>query len=189
MTEFNGSRFADLLPENLSSIVEVQAFSYAVGSQIEKLCAYANNASTYAAIEALPGKVLDILAVELRTPAYDESYSMKVKRALIKGTMTFYMQMGTPAAVNKIIETVFESGYIQEWFEYGGSPHHFKACTQNPAITSADVEEFQSVLSTVKRLSSWLDEIVLDLSTEAANIYVGHWVHIGDYITLKRATM
>ena len=45
------------------------------------------------------------------------------------------------------------------------------------------------MLGTVKRLSAWLDEIVLDLSTPPAEVFVGHWIHTGDFITLQRATM
>ncbi len=189
MINLNGSRFTAIMPDNLSSQTEVQAIAYAVGRQIEKLCVYANNARTYAAIASMPEETLDLLAVELRTPAYDENYSIKVKRALIEGTLTFYMRMGTPAAVNKIIETIFETGYIKEWYEYDGEPYHFKAYTTNPAITSDDVEEFRRVLGSVKRLSAWLDEIVLELSTSATQIYIGHWLHTGDFIRLKRATM
>ena len=146
-------------------------------------------ARTYAAIYAVPEKVLDLLAVELRTPSYDENFSIKVKRTLIAESLLFYAQMGTPAAVNRIIETIFQAGHISEWWEYGGKPYHFKAYTTNPAITSDDVEEFKRVLGTVKRLSAWLDEIVLDLSTPPAEVFVGHWIHTGDFITLQRATM
>ncbi|PWM71913.1 MAG: phage tail protein I [Bacillota bacterium] len=189
MIKLNGSRFTVAMPENLKEQPEVQAIAYAVGRQIEKLCAYADGARTYAAIQSMPERVLDLLAVELRTPAYDENYSIKVKRALIEGSLLFYTQMGTPAAVEKIIETIFGSGYISEWWEYNGSPYHFKAYTTNPAITSDDVEEFKRVLGSVKRLSAWLDEIILDLSTDAAEVYVAHWVHTGDFITLQRATL
>lgn len=189
MTKLYGSRFTEILPENLAGNAEIQAYAHAVGRQVEKICGYAAAARTYAAIATLPERVLDILAVELRTPAYDENFSVKVKRALIEGTMSFYMQMGTPSAVNKIIETIFEEGHIKEWYEYGGAPHHFKAYTTNPAITADDVDEFRRVLGTVKRLSSWLDEIILDLSTPAAEMYVGHWLHTGDFITLKKATL
>lgn len=189
MIKLNGSRFTVAMPENLKEQPEVQAIAHAVGRQIEKLCAYADSARTYAAIQSMPERVLDLLAVELRTPAYDENYSIKVKRALIEGSLLFYTQMGTPAAVEKIIETIFGSGYISEWWEYGGSPYHFKAYTTNPAITSDDVEEFKRVLGSVKRLSAWLDEIILDLSTDAAEVYVAHWVHTGDFITLQRATL
>lgn len=189
MIKLNRSRFTDIMPENLAEQPEVQAIAYAVGRQIEKLCACADGARTYAAIHSMPEKVLDLLAVELRTPAYDETYSVKVKRALIEGSLLFYTQMGTPAAVNRIIETIFVSGHISEWWEYGGEPYHFKAHTTNPSITEADVEEFRRVLGTVKRLSAWLDEIVLELSTPPAEVYIGHWVHTGDFIRLQMATM
>ena len=74
---------------------------------------------------------------------------MPVKRQLIAETLVFYTQMGTPAAVNRIIRTIFETGYISEWWEYGGKPHHFKAHTTNPHITQANVEEFRRALSSV----------------------------------------
>ena len=189
MIKLSGSRFTDIMPENLAEQPEIQALAYAVGRQVEKLLAYADGARTYAAIYAVPEKVLDLLAVELRTPSYDENFSIKVKRTLIAESLLFYAQMGTPAAVNRIIETIFQAGHISEWWEYGGKPYHFKAYTTNPAITSDDVEEFKRVLGTVKRLSAWLDEIVLDLSTPPAEVFVGHWIHTGDFITLQRATM
>ncbi len=189
MIDLKGSRFTDIMPDNLKNQPEVQALAYAVGRQIEKLCTYAENSRTYAAIATMPENVLDYLAVELRTPAYDETYSISTKRALIQDTLLFYTQMGTPAAVNRIIEIIFSAGYITEWWEYGGDPHHFKAHTTNPGITEDDVEEFRRVLASVKRLSSWLDEIILDLSTPAAEAYTGHWIHTGDFIRLQLATL
>ena len=118
MIKLSGSRFTDIMPENLASQAEVQAIAYAVGRQVEKLCAYSDAARTYAAIATMPEWLLDYMAVELRTPSYDENYSIKTKRALIEGSLLFYTQMGTPAAVNRIIETIFETGYIEEWYEY-----------------------------------------------------------------------
>ena len=149
------------MPDNLASQVETQAFAYAVGRQIEKLCAYSDAARTYAAIATMPEWLLDYMAVELRTPSYDENYSLKTKRALIQGSLLFYTQMGTPAAVNRIIETIFETGYIEEWYEYDGDPHHFRAYVGDGGeVGPGELEEFRRVLSSVKRLSSWLDDII-----------------------------
>jgi phage tail protein I len=149
------------MPENLASQVETKAFAYAVGRQIEKLCAYSDAARTYAAIATMPEWLLDYMAVELRTPSYDENYSLKTKRALIQGSLLFYTQMGTPAAVNRIIETIFETGYIEEWYEYDGDPHHFRAYVGDGGeVGPGELEEFRRVLSSVKRLSSWLDDII-----------------------------
>ena len=161
MIKLSGSRFTDIMPDNLDSQVETQAFAYAVGRQIEKLCAYSDAARTYAAIATMPEWLLDYMAVELRTPSYDENYSLKTKRALIQGSLLFYTQMGTPAAVNRIIETIFETGYIEEWYEYDGDPHHFRAYVGDGGeVGPGELEEFRRVLSSVKRLSSWLDDII-----------------------------
>lgn len=161
MIKLFGSRFTDIMPDNLASQVETQAFAYAVGRQIEKLCAYSDAARTYAAIATMPEWLLDYMAVELRTPSYDENYSLKTKRALIQGSLLFYTQMGTPAAVNRIIETIFETGYIEEWYEYDGDPHHFRAYVGDGGeVGPGELEEFRRVLSSVKRLSSWLDDII-----------------------------
>ena len=161
MIKLSGSRFTDIMPENLASQVETKAFAYAVGRQIEKLCAYSDAARTYAAIATMPEWLLDYMAVELRTPSYDENYSLKTKRALIQWSLLFYTQMGTPAAVNRIIETIFETGYIEEWYEYDGDPHHFRAYVGDGGeVGPGELEEFRRVLSSVKRLSSWLDDII-----------------------------
>ena len=161
MIKLSGSRFTDIMPENLASQVETKAFAYAVGRQIEKLCAYSDAARTYAAIATMPEWLLDYMAVELRTPSYDENYSLKTKRALIQGSLLFYTQMGTPAAVYRIIETIFETGYIEEWYEYDGDPHHFRAYVGDGGeVGPGELEEFRRVLSSVKRLSSWLDDII-----------------------------
>lgn len=161
MIKLSGSRFTNIMPDNLASQVETKAFAYAVGRQIEKLCAYSDAARTYAAIATMPEWLLDYMAVELRTPSYDENYSLKTKRALIQGSLLFYTQMGTPAAVNRIIETIFETGYIEEWYEYDGDPHHFRAYVGDGGeVGPGELEEFRRVLSSVKRLSSWLDDII-----------------------------
>ena len=171
MINLRGSRFTDIMPENLASQLETQAFAYALGRQIEKLCAYADGVHIYAAVASMPENILDVLAVELRTPAYNQKFSIEVKRALIEGTLTFYAHMGTPAACNQIIEIIFGAGYIEEWYDYDGDPHHFRACVgQNGGqINPEDLEEFRRVLGSVKRLSSWLDGVIT-LSTFEAEI-------------------
>ena len=189
MTELKDSRFTELLPSDLKNDTETQAFAYAVSRQVHQIIRFADAACIYIAIDSVPEPVLDLLAVELRTSVYKQTYSVAIKRALVKESLIFYDQMGTPAAVNRIIEAVFGVGYIKEWWECGLQPHHFKAYTTNPAVTAANVQEFKEVLNSVKRLSSWLDEVVLDLSADAAQPKVGFFVHTGDIVTLNKATM
>ena len=185
MIKLIDSRITDILPYSLSSQPMVQGIAYTLWRQIRLLCQYASGIGLYASLDTVPEKALDVLAAELRTPAYDDSFPVSVKRTLIKETLTFYTKMGTPQAVNKIIEAVFQNGHIAEWFEYGGDPFHFKAYTTNPAISQSDVDEFNRVLSTVKRLSAWLDEIVLQLSAETMESRLGIWMHCGELVRLN----
>ena len=67
----------------------------------------------------------------------------------------------------------------------GLSSPELEAITPNDFFVALDCENEEAV----KRLSAWLDEIVLDLSTPPAEVFVGHWIHTGDFITLQRATM
>lgn len=160
MIELKGSRFTQILPENLASQRETQALAYAIGRQVDKLLALSDRARPFAALETASEQLLDYLAVELRTPSYRQDYSVDVKRVLVQRTLIFYATMGTPGAVDEIIETIFGSGQIEEWFGYGGQPHHFRATiAAGGAIGEEELAEFRRVLASVKRLSSWLDSI------------------------------
>lgn len=163
MTKLNASRFTEIAPYNLASQTEVQAIAYAIGRQVAKVCAYADRARVYAAIEKLEEAALDLLAAELRTPAYDEKFPVETKRELIKGTMAFYARFGTPWAVDWVIRTIFGSGQISEWFNYGGEPHHFQVMVAGAGgVTAKSLDEFNQLLVGIKRLSSWLDSIITE---------------------------
>lgn len=183
MIKLSGSRFTDIMPDNLASQAETQAFAYAVGRQIEKLCAYSDAARTYAAIATMPEWLLDYMAVELRTPSYNRSYSIATKRALVENSMLFYARMGTPEAVNQIVSAVFGQGRVEEWFEYGGQPHRFRVVVEDPETATEFLEEFLSVLDGVKRLSSWLDSVTV-LRRNEHHLYAGFAVRVGRVIAV-----
>lgn len=172
MTELKDSRFTELLPSDLKNDTETQAFAYAVSRQVQQVIRFADAACIYIAIDGVPEPVLDLLAVELRTPVYKQTYSVAIKRALVKESLIFYDQMGTPAAVNRIIAAIFGDGHIEEWWDYNGLPHHFRAIanTDTPLI-EAD-QEFRDVVGSVKRLSSWLDGITYFLGSLTTKLYL-----------------
>lgn len=166
MTELKDSRFTELLPSDLKNDAETQAFAYAVSRQVQQIIRFADAACIYIAIDSVPEPVLDLLAVELRTPVYKQTYSVATKRALVKESLIFYDQMGTPAAVNRIIEAVFGEGYIQEWWEYNGQPHHFRAVVSGNRPSASAIKEFRETVKAVKRLSSWLDSITYSMGSK-----------------------
>lgn len=161
MIELKGSRFTRILPENLSSQTRTRALAYAVGRQVDKLLVLADRMVIWADLDRVPEQLLDYLAAELRTPAYSADYPVETRRTLVRQSLLFYAAMGTPGAVDQLIRAIFGSGQIEEWYQYGGEPHHFRAAIGANGITigPAELDAFRRVLSSVKRLSSWLDSI------------------------------
>ena len=161
MIELKGSRFTQILPQNLSSQTRTRALAYAIGRQVDKLLVLADRMVIWAGLDRVPEQLLDYLAAELRTPAYRADYPVETKRTLVRQSLLFYAAMGTPGAVDQLIRAIFSTGQMEEWFEYGGEPHHFRATigASGLTITPEALEELRRVLASVKRLSSWLDSI------------------------------
>ena len=174
MIELKGSRFTQILPYNLAGQTRTQALAYAVGRQVDKLLAMADRMVIWADLDRVPEPLLDYLAAELRTPAYSADYPVETRRTLVRQSLLFYAAMGTPGAVDQLIRAIFSTGQMEEWFEYGGEPHHFRATIGAAGVTigPAELDAFRRVLSSVKRLSSWLDSIATVTPMESRPVRV-----------------
>lgn len=160
MIDLKDSLMTDILPGHLET-AEVKALAYAVGRQIRQLCAYADKSRTYAALASAPDTVLDALAAELRTPAYDETLPVETKRELVASTLTFYTHLGTPAALEQLISILFAKGRVAEWYDYNGSEYHFKVQIDiaADAVDDAKQAQVQAWVNQYKNQRSILDTI------------------------------
>lgn len=160
MIDLKDSLMTDILPGHLET-AEVKALAYAVGQQIRQLCSYADKSRTYAALASAPDTVLDALAAELRTPAYDETLPVETKRELVASTLTFYTHLGTPAALEQLISILFAKGRVAEWYDYNGSEYHFKVQIDiaADAVDDAKQAQVQAWVNQYKNQRSILDTI------------------------------
>ena len=160
MIDLKDSLMTDILPRHLET-AEVKALAYAVGQQIRQLCSYADKSRTYAALASAPDTVLDALAAELRTPAYDETLPVETKRELVASTLTFYTHLGTPAALEQLISILFAKGRVAEWYNYNGSEYHFKVQIDiaADAVDDAKQAQVQAWVNQYKNQRSILDTI------------------------------
>lgn len=172
MINIHEGQITDLLSNSLRHNPETMAVSYAVLQEKRRILALAERTRLMAAVDSLEERILDYLAVELRTPAYEDSLPLETKRTLIKGTLPYYASLGTPAAVDWVIKAVFGNGGIEEWFEYGGDPHHFQVNIPIAGmITQKMMEELRRMIASVKRLTSWLDSIITYLELDG-KVYI-----------------
>jgi len=166
MTNLHNGHITDLLNNSMRYNPETIAVGYAIYKEKQRIMELADRTRLMSDVASLDEKVLDYLAVELRTPAYNDQFPIDIKRELIAGTLSFYTRLGTPASINWLIQTIFGEGRIEEWFQYGGKPGYFRVRSSSPALISGGIgiQEFLRILDSVKRLSAWLDAIVLEIT-------------------------
>lgn len=158
MINLYDGELADILPSQMSTQIQQQCISYALKKGVQMVIERANMTRTQAVIDSLPEKILDVLAVELRTPYYREGMDIETKRTIIKRTMLWHLTAGTPGAVSELITVAFGDGEVVEWFEYGDKPYHFKVKT-DALLTPEMSDFFTSMLDRVKNTRSHLRAI------------------------------
>ena len=79
MISLYDGQITDLLPWKIAQSTEVRCISYAVQQEHQRMLRLAAHTRTMAVIDELPERILDVLAVELRTPYYQESMNLETK--------------------------------------------------------------------------------------------------------------
>ena len=114
----------------------------------------------YPRIDELSSNFIDALAIQFHVDFYDTGLSLDKRRALVKNSIRWHMRKGTKGAVQELVQTVFESGVVSEWFEYSGEPYRFKIdLLTAPEITQENLDLIVKVVNTVKNVRSWLDSL------------------------------
>ena len=186
MIDSSAIKLLDLIPPNFRDSPHIKALSAAIDAEFPALIEYASRVLIYPAIENLDHKMLDALAAQFDTVGYSVDYSLDLKRKIVGQSLIIAMTAGTVGAVERQVTAIFGDATVSEWFEYGGSPGYFKITTTNPAVTTDHLDEVIRVISRVKRFSSWLDEVILELEAEFY-VYKGFWLHTGTFVTLPLA--
>ncbi len=113
----------DYLPATMKNDVDMICLSYAVRKETEQLVKYRKAAMIYRFIDSVPESILDLLAVELRSLYYSDALPVETKRNIVKNTLRWHMQAGTPGAVAEMVKIVFGDGEIVEWPDFKDPPY------------------------------------------------------------------
>lgn len=174
--KLNDLEFIRLLPQFMRDDAAVQGLSAGIDAIIPGLAASIVKLTTWDHIDELSESELDELAWELNIPWYDTGASIAIKREVIKSSDKVHMRLGTKWAVENVVGTYFGSGFVSEWWEYGGEPGHFRINSSNPSLNNERFNDFLRLLDKVKRASAKLDGIVISLSGELP-LYAGIAMH------------
>lgn len=157
--------FIRLLPQFMRDDAAVKGLSVAMDIIIPQLSESVKYLTTWDQIDNLSEEELDDLAWELNILWYETDADISIKREVVKNSDKVYQHLGTKWAVENVIRSYFETGYIKEWFEYDGQPGRFRVYSSNPEITGSRLPSFMNLLYKVKRASAKLDAIWLEMES------------------------
>lgn len=129
---------------------------------------------TWGNVDTMPEWRLDEMAWEYNCP-YDYTAELETKRQWIREALVINRLYGTPEAINRILSgyAVYGGGWVEEWFQYGGQPYHFRVFTTDAELMQKKYKEFTRILGMVKNVRSVLDNIVYSGATGYAKMAIG----------------
>lgn len=149
------------LPSVLQNDTSMQALASSISSVLAARPAEIDLLRIYTQIDSLPEELLDILAYDFKVDWWDANYTLDEKRKTLKDSWNVHRILGTKAAVEKAISAIYSDTQVNEWFDYGGDPYHFKLLI-DATYENVDPAKHKRVLDRVafyKNLRSVLDEV------------------------------
>lgn len=118
----------------------------------------------YTQIDSQPEEILDVLAVQFKVDWYDSNYPLEAKRSIIKTALEVRRYYGTDWATLKAISAIYPRSEIEQWYDYGGTPGHFRViCSVDGALIPVKRREIRRSVNIYKRMTAHLDSLYLQV--------------------------
>lgn len=114
------------LPPALKEDTSTEALAAATAEALADRLAEIDRLRIISNIDNLEEALLAILARDFKVDWYDPDYSLEEKRRTVKSSWRVHKTLGTKAAVETAIRAIYPLTTVEEWFEYGGEPYHFR---------------------------------------------------------------
>jgi len=162
MIRLINSKLIDIIPPNLKEDPIIRTLCHVEDMAIQKIVRESSKLLLLANIDQQEHAVLDNLSWQMNVDFYEPGLPLEVKRNLIKNSLRFKMDKGTPKAVEEILSVVFDESQVVEWFNYDGDPFTFKILTTDRISNMDKFTEIRKVIDTVKNKRSHLTEFVIE---------------------------
>lgn len=152
-------KLTDVFPDKS---VETECLSYAVYMIMQQIRKYTERLFIYGNIDNLPGDILDYLAKDRNLPYYDSEFTLEKKRNLIKNSYEWYMKAGTVEGIEELIQILFETGNVMEWFDFSDEEKEkglFDININSENITADALQRFTNILKNAKNVSRHLRKV------------------------------
>jgi phage tail P2-like protein len=176
MTNRTDVKLAEILPANLNRDPQVESMAKAVQPQLDEINEAIPLLEIYKLIDD-PLDVLRMLALEnqLYKDEWDLATTIEEKRELVKQSFNLNMRRGTRWAVERVLQLVTGVTGVEEWFEYGGQPYHFRVTLDinEGAISTEQILQASRLVRRYKPLRSPLEAFEVQTKAETVTGYAG----------------
>lgn len=173
MNNLDALDLALLLPSSIADDEEVQALAKVVTQKLLDINDGINTLLLWKDLSGYDDTTLLHLAWELHTDLYNEELSKEVREQLIRSSILWHMKKGTLYSVESALRMVFKTGDIEEWFEYGGNPYHFKVTGLTEEVPDeSKIMQLINLIQLSKNLRSWCDSIEFERQINRA-VFIG----------------
>lgn len=134
--------------------------------EIEKIAMYPN-------VRELDEELCDTLAYDFKIDWWLDSMTLEEKRDTLAKSWYVHKHMGTKASVQTALSTVYPDVVVEEWFEYGGQPYHFRIRipTKESSVDPEKHERLMALVRFYKNLRSVLDSVEYSGSSGTVAVY------------------
>ena len=154
------SDFVTILPPNSTDLE--QAVDETTATRIEGVPV---KISDLVDVNHCPASHLPFLAWALSVDKWDSNWSDTIKRQVIAAAISVHQKKGTIGAMKDAIAALGADANVEQWFEYGGQPYHFRLRLNNGA-SDISIAELIDVALAAKNVRSFMDNVVVEVGIE-----------------------
>lgn len=164
MTDLWGTGLVEGLPPVVADEPWVRILDKVYRERHQREMEAAERVHIYTMIDSQPEEILDILAVQFKVDWYDSNYPLQAKRNIIKTALEVRRYYGTDWATLKAISAIYPRSEIEQWYDYGGTPGHFRViCSVDGALIPVKRREIRRSVNIYKRMTAHLDSLYLQV--------------------------
>lgn len=176
------------MPDNLLKDEKVMNLCLSLQKSLNKMLDWSEKINYTTNIDLLDDEILEHLLWEKHI-SWKEGVGLATTRQqkinLIKNAVELHRIKGTPAAIELVFQLVNVDCKLEEWFEYGGNPYHFKLKLRitDKGLTEETIKILEMMVMEYKNVRSYLESLNIYYSS-TNNIHVGTATLTSEKITI-----
>lgn len=175
MTNLYNLQLQHVIPENLTRDEKVRHLAQSLDNVIQDVTRWADKLNYKLKLDELPVEIIDHLLWENHITWNEgllliETHEQKVE--LVRNAIELHRTKGTPFAIERVFSLLGLNAQLQEWFEYGSDPYHFKVVVRvnERGITPQLLKDLETLIHVYKNVRSALEVIDIILRLRC-NVY------------------